>query len=53
MVHVVTGHDWKFIMSRLSYAKGLQARTIFWEEIKGIACESPTVDTNSLETVIR
>lgn len=53
MVHVVTGRDWEYIMSRLAYAKGLQARTIYWET-QGIACEVPRIETRSgLETIIR
>lgn len=52
MVASVTNHDWDYIMRKLPYAKGLQARTI-WYEKNSIAWKSVGDNEDSLKKIIQ
>lgn len=57
MVAKVTNHDWNHILKKMPFARGLQARTMFWKmyggEIKGIEVEPITVVISPLDRVIQ
>jgi len=57
MVAKVTGHDWDYILKKMPFARGLQARTMFWKmyggEIKGIEVEPINLVVSPLDTVIQ